>query len=198
MSAPPRLDPFQDALLHELRQAVAAGVVEPGPAARRPHRRVLLAAAVVAALVGAGLALPALSGEQPAYAVVRGANGRVEVRVERLDDAAGLERALATAGVRADVTYLRTGVGCAPGRYADAVAPIPGADFRYEVGDNGYRLVLGPGAVGDDQTVVIEAGRVPATGDPDGDGISDLGGSWSAFGVAEGPVAPCRPVPRDR
>ncbi len=38
---------------------------------------------------------------------------------------------------------------------------------------------------------------LPATGDPDGDGISSAGRMWVDFGVAEGPVAPCRVIPAD-
>ncbi|GAB3998531.1 hypothetical protein [Nocardioides marmoraquaticus] len=198
MSTSARLDPFQEALLHELRQVVADGSVEPTTARRRATRTVL-AAAAVAALVGAGLALPALSGEQPAYAVVRGANGRVDVRVERLADAAGLERALARVGVAADVTYLPPDTRCADGRYADATAPIAGAGVRFSMGDGvGYHLVLGPGAVGDRQTVVVAASRTSAEVEVGDDGTRTLGGSWGSFGIAEGPVAPCRPVPADR
>lgn len=203
MSTPTELDPFQDALLRELRQVVAAGDVAPAATRaprRRPTRRTLLAAAAVAALVGGALVLPTLGGEQPAYAVVRGANGRVDVRVERLEDAAGLERALGRVGVRADVTYLPPDTECAPGRYTDAVAPVADADFEFEAGDGyGYRLGLGPGAVGDTQTVVIASSRLtPPTQGPDEDGVRTLEGSWTSFGIAEGPVAPCRPVPGAR
>ena len=66
------------------------------------------------------------------------------------------------------------------------------------IGSEEFAVTLPPGAVREGETFVIAASAVPipATGDPDGDGISDLGGirGWTQFDVARGPVAPCEVV----
>lgn len=190
------LDPFQQALLDELREVVRDG--EPAGSAPPPRwRRPLLVAAGVAVLAGSAVALPAVLGDQPAYAVIQGANGAVDVRVDRLEDAAGLERALEAAGVRADVTYLPVETQCAEGRYVDAVAPDPSADFSFQVSsgqvDRGYEVRLDPGAIGEDQTLVISAARLSDSVGPDGTRLTE--GISGSVGIAEGPVAPCDPVP---
>ena len=92
------LDTFETALLAELRSTVAD---------RRPHRRTRAltlggVAASAAAAVGIGLAV---GGSSPAFAVQKEADGDVVVTINRLDDASGLEHALAAQGVTADVDY---------------------------------------------------------------------------------------------
>ena len=83
---------------------------------------------------------------------------------------------------------------CAPGRYDDA--PSHPGDFSFSVGDRyGYKVDLDPSVIRDGETLVISASRLTPTGDPDGDGISDEGGSNTSVGVASGEVAPCLPVP---
>ena len=195
------LDAFQTALLTELRADVGRRSPAERPdaptSARRPRRHGVLAAALVGLLAGAGLLVPALLAQRPAYAVVQGANGVVDVEVHRLEDAAGLERALAAAGVRSDVTYLPPDTRCADGRFVQATVPVSSARFEFVLGEDGYRVALAPGVVADDQTLVISVARVsgePGTGD---DGVRDLGGVAGSIGVAEGAVAPCetRPLP---
>lgn len=76
--------------------------------ARRPHRRgrwaagVLAAAAAATAYVVVSPGGPAVS---PAYAVDRQSDGDVVVTIHRLEDAAGLEAALAEHGIEADVDF---------------------------------------------------------------------------------------------
>jgi hypothetical protein len=97
------LDNYEHSLLTELREHVATRAAAPAPR-RRARRRWALGAvpAGVATAVGIGLAL---SGPSGAYAVEEAGNGDVVVTIHRLDDAAGLERALASHGVTADVRY---------------------------------------------------------------------------------------------
>lgn len=93
------LDDFESALLADLR----AVVTDRRPARRRTRVLTLGGmAASAAAVVGAGLAV---GGSSPAFAVHHQADGDVVVTINRLDDSAGLERALAAQGVTADVDY---------------------------------------------------------------------------------------------
>ena len=99
------LDSFESALLTELRRQVVEQPVGAPVPPRRRRRRVLAAAtaglaASVVAVVGFGGA-----GGSPAYAVDVDNDGDVVVTVHRLDDAAGLEKALRARGIDADVSY---------------------------------------------------------------------------------------------
>lgn len=189
------LDSFERALLTELRGIVEARAAQAAPATRGGRGRWLLAPAGIAAVAVAAVVWTFGMAPEPAYAVTVDGQGEVHVRVHRLDDAAGLERALEAQGISADVQYLPENTECAPGRYVDA-APRPG-DFTFAAGDGyGYSVDLDPGVVRGNETLVIAASRITATGDPDGDGVSDMGGAWVSVGVAQGPVAPCAPVPR--
>lgn len=189
-----QLDSFETALLAELRSVVSARGVEPGRAPSRPpvRRRLLAPLGIAAAAVTAVVVVPGL-GSEPAYAVTVDGSGEVHVRVERFEDAAGLEQALEAQGIAADVTYLADDMQCAPGRYDDA--PSHPGDFSFSVGAGyGYKVDLDPGVLRDGETLVISASRLTPTGDPDGDGVSDGGGSYASVGVASGEVAPCLPV----
>lgn len=94
------LDTFEQSLLTTLREHVAART----PAPRRTRRRLAWAAAPVAGLAAIGTAFVLLQ-PSAAYAVSDTSNGDVVVTIHRLDDAAGLEKALADQGVKADVDY---------------------------------------------------------------------------------------------
>jgi hypothetical protein len=107
--------PFEERLLHQLRQVVAERPA-PTPASgsavtRRPahRRRIALAGAGTAGVVGvtAAVALVAGSGgvTESAYAVTPKPDGSVTVKISSLSDADGLQRALRAAGVPAVVSY---------------------------------------------------------------------------------------------
>jgi hypothetical protein len=104
------LDTFEQSLLTELRQHVAARTSDRTAARPTARRRWVVgltgglatAAAAVAIVLGIGVADPGA-----AYAVESQADGAVVVTVHDLSDAGGLERALAAKGVHADVTYVR-------------------------------------------------------------------------------------------
>ena len=109
MNNPTQLDSFESALLAELRREVAA---HPAPVtapavARRPKRRLRLAAVAATGVAASVVAVFGTGGTggSPAYAVQQDGDGDVIVTVHRLDDASGLERALADKGIDADVSY---------------------------------------------------------------------------------------------
>ncbi|MCW2752074.1 MAG: hypothetical protein JWR83_3184 [Aeromicrobium sp.] len=101
------LDIFEQSLLTELRQHVAAENTS-----RAPSRRRWTIGVTAGGLAAAGAAAVALSlgtglvGSSAAYAVEAQPDGDLVVTVHELSDAAGLEQALAAKGVHADVTYV--------------------------------------------------------------------------------------------
>lgn len=98
------LDPFESALLAELRRHVAE---HPVPQPRRPRHRLRLAAVAATGVAASVVAVLGLGGTggSPAYAVDTTSDGDVVVTVHRLDDEAGLEDALSAQGIDADVDY---------------------------------------------------------------------------------------------
>jgi hypothetical protein len=185
------LDRFENRLLGELR-AVVEQREHPAPPAARPRPRRgpwAVAVAAAAAVAGALVLVPTLQAE-PAFAVSQGAAGRVDVQVNRIEDADGLERALAAEGITADVTYLADGGQCAPGRYA----PLDRDDLLLSIGsDRSFRVRLGPGAVAQGEVLVIAASWVRLPDARRADGSVDTEGfrTWVDLGVTDGPVAPC-------
>ena len=93
------LDTFETALLTELRSTVADRAPK-----RQRKRKLTLSAVAASAAAAVGISL-AVGGSSPAFAVHREADGDISVTINRLDDAAGLESALAAQGVTADVDY---------------------------------------------------------------------------------------------
>ena len=114
-----RLDSFETALLTELRREVAEHPA-PAPIARRhPRRRLKVAAAGVVAAVAATVAAIGLTPSSaptaaPAFAVDAGPDGSVGLVIHRLDDADGLEAALAAHGIDATVHFIPTPDGQVP------------------------------------------------------------------------------------
>jgi hypothetical protein len=109
IQSPDQLDGFETRLLVALRTDIGtradAGQRAGTPVRHRPRARWSFAAAggVAAAAVAGVLVLQ--PGPAAAYAVDEQPGGDVVVTIHRLDDAAGLERALADKGVDAVVEY---------------------------------------------------------------------------------------------
>jgi hypothetical protein len=93
------LDSFEAALLGELRGAVA------DRHATASRRRLRASAATAAAAVATAAVAAVSLTSSPAFAVQQHPDGDVVVTIDRLSDAAGLERALAEHGVTAHVEY---------------------------------------------------------------------------------------------
>ena len=180
------LDPFETALLAELKQELRLG--EPpattGPATQWPHARRQprtrwVAAASVAAALVVATQVPGL-GPTPAYAVTGRTNGEVVVRVNRLEGADGLEGALREHGIASDITYLPEGKECAAGRYRERrTAAVLSVAFDW------FEVTLPPGTVGKGDTFVVSAA------------VAAVPNGFQAtveFGITGGPVAPCKVV----
>jgi hypothetical protein len=130
---------FQERLLDELKITVAQrgaeqeASTETGPHSSgwRPTRRLGI-------ITGAGLAAAAAllvfnSGNNStpkAFAVEPQGGGGVAITIYSPEDAAGLEEALAEAGVSAQVTWLRPGTTCREPRFTKSIVKSPlGGDF---------------------------------------------------------------------
>jgi hypothetical protein len=179
MTARAPLDTFEAALLTELRQYVstrdvstrASGAAEPSTWRRRVTTLGAAAAAAVAITIGAIALRP-----EAAYAVDVEADGDVVVTIRSLEDADGLEEALADEGVEAVVEYDAdpaeppTGGGIGTERDdsprldektepGDASAPLDGAACRSSIGtsitEDGVRFRLSASAVESDGVLHI-------------------------------------------
>jgi hypothetical protein len=174
---------FETALLEELRQHVEQRSARPRRRGRLLGGVAGLAAAgavAVGLVVGGSTARP-----EPAYAVSVDPDGRIHVEVDRLSDAAGLERAMAAEGVTADVTYLPPGTACrGPRGGRMATKKARGRPLDVVTRDEGFDLTVSPFLADPTLTLVIEVGRAAQ-----GDGLL-----VTTF-VTLGPVGPCVPQP---
>ena len=130
------LDSYETALLSELRGEVRRRALSPAaaPAPRPVRRRLVLAGASVAA-VAAAVTVPLALGGSPAYAVSPNSDGSVTVTIQRAEDAAGLQQALADNGVAARVDYVPSGYACDPSRFTPASGEASGPVSVQRAGD---------------------------------------------------------------
>ncbi len=108
----PELDSFDRALLTELRQVAAETATAPAaPTAesRRIRKRWAYAGTGVAAAAVTAFGLSSTLGSPSAYAVDEQGDGDIVITIRELDDADGLEQALADHGIEADVDYQADG-----------------------------------------------------------------------------------------
>jgi hypothetical protein len=187
-----QLDRFESALLTRLREQVDQQP-EARPRFSRP-RLLLGAAAAVTAAVAMVVVVPGF-GTTTAYSVQEGNADIITVKVERLEDADGLEAELAKYGIDADITYLSDRQECAPGRYKPVKRSLTG--LRVTMGAEQLEVTLPPGTVRDGETFVMAvSGEVipPSSSDPSEDGNEVFSG-WTDFNVTAGPVPSCTVVP---
>lgn len=185
-----QLDDFETALLRELRDHVVERSTRP----RRTRSRVLAGLGISAAAATAAVVLVPGAGVEQAYSVQEGNSGEIQVEVNRLEDSAGLERALEAHGIQADVTYVPDGGQCAPGRYDPVKRSLSG--MTTAIGKDFLDVTLPPGAVRDGETFVLAVSLVPLPDSVQPNGIRNEDGSrvWVDFDVATGPVAPCERI----
>jgi hypothetical protein len=170
------LDSFESALLLELRQHVAEHPAPVPVRVRRPRRRLRLAAVCATGVAASLVAVFGLgsAGGSPAYAVDENSAGDVIVTVHRLDDAAGLEKALSGKGIDADVSYDADG---SAGEFS--VSGPDGADGQAPRGEGG----LSKPADGTGPSHVQSGGE-------EGDGSGPATSGPAAIDDACGPVDP--------
>ena len=129
---------FEDRLLAELKAVVAdraAATVrleaedraEAKPARRRPSPRLAVGAGIALAAVAAALVVSA-GGDNPskAFAVLPREGGGITIKIYSLENASGLETALAEAGIRSQVTWLPVGKVCREPHFKPSIVHLPG------------------------------------------------------------------------
>jgi hypothetical protein len=193
-----QLGAFEEHLLAELKNVVATHTVEgavpgAGRATRRPRRRlVLAAAAVMTAAAVTAVIDPTMLGlsSSPAYAVQRDPDGSIRISVYDYRDPKGLQQRIEAFGVKAAVDYLPAGMTCQEPR-ADYVpadqmpremvdwAPLDSKDRYFKVH---------PQYIRPNQTFVYTVQVSYHHGDRT---------QRFAIRLANGPVAPCKPVAGD-
>jgi hypothetical protein len=228
----PDLSPLlPDEATLKARRATLVDAVSPGGPGRRPaaagHRRgprLALGAAVALGAVAVALIVSAGGGDSSkAFAIEPQQGGGVTIKVYSLEDASGLEGALADAGIPSQVSWLSAGTTCREPHYTPSEVKTPlggtiggfngGGPEAWTIGvmtTGQYRaerqqyargeisaeeffsstgnVTLDPAEFRPNQSVVLSGSPAPYDGDPEG-------GTIAKFGIAEGPVEPCEPVP---
>jgi hypothetical protein len=183
-----QLGHFEENLLTELRQVVAAQAAAETPRPVRPRGRLVLATAGAGAFAAALVfGVPAMNGDHApaAHAVTDNDDGSVTITVNRLEDPEGLERELAAHGITADVTFAPPGKACrlTPMRFDLAYNPEPSVRLMVENGEE--VLTLDPAETAG-KTLVLE-GREEV-------GYPGERTFVIAHWVLSGPIAPCELV----
>jgi hypothetical protein len=177
---------FEERLLMELKNEIR----ERGQAKRKKRTFLGFAVAGVAA-AAAAIVVPLLAGgASPAYAVTKGADGAVTVRIHEFRDADKLEADLGELGIKADVSYLPGGKWCEPnrGKMVAGLGRDRSPDDAVATVNGGVRI--NPAKVGGN-TVVMEFAEAK-----DGAEAKKKPSVLWQIGarVIEGPVAECKVI----
>ncbi|HEY1180633.1 MAG TPA: hypothetical protein VGF17_31130 [Phytomonospora sp.] len=194
-------DQFKERLLVALKEEVAAR--EPARPVRSHRRKFMLAGALAAVAVAAGVVgVPSLT-EDPAYAVDREPDGTIRIQLAwdlEPEDTERIEDRLEFFGVPSVVDLLGTGQDCARprgvfvGGGADADGNIGGPDglvieeswWDEEAGLPHIDWRIDPDLIGDGQSLLVELHY-----ERSGDAQLFYGSAW----VMEGTADPCVIVP---
>lgn len=227
-----RDDNFEERLLDELKTVVTQRSAErelstepaaPSPRRRRAPRLALGTAAVVAAAAGVLVFNSGSDNASKAFAVEPQDGGGVTIKVYSAEESAGLEGALAEAGIRSQVNWLPTGMMCREPHFTPSTAKtsLGGTIGGMTVGGPGPAMTIGVMSAEQyrDRWREFQSGEIsedeyhgstpnlsldPAGFRPDQtvvisgypgpyDGDPE-GGFEAKFAIAEGPVEPCDPV----
>jgi hypothetical protein len=222
---------FEERLLSRLKAVVAErGAAEAGsepaapspggPRRRRPLRLALAGAAVLAAAAVVLIVNSGGDNTSKAFAVEPQAGGGVTIKIYSLEDAAGLERALESAGIPTQVNWLPAGTTCQERRLTPAPAKtsMGGTIGGFEVTGPAPAMTIGVmspqqyrhlsrahkhGDLSSDSlpSVSLDPGSfhpdqtVVISGSPDPFDGDREGGYRAQFRVVQGPVEPCKQVP---
>ncbi|MGN9840759.1 hypothetical protein ACTMTI_21820 [Nonomuraea sp. H19] len=184
---------FEDRLLSALKEEITTRTAEDNmtttvtPVQRGSRRRLLGLSAAAAGLATATTAVVALTGiaGSPAYAVTKGSDGAVSVRIESFTDPEGLEAELADAGVKAVVDYLPFGQTCKSPRGEPGSLQGQFAVSMRKEGD-GISFTIEKGQVPEGETLVLAVSQ-----SRDGSEGAPFG---SSLEVVKGAVADCEPT----
>jgi len=219
---------FEERLLEQLKAVVARRGAEQDSTESAAHspgwRRAPRLAAGAAAVGAAAAVLVFNSGgdnTSKAFAVEAQDGGGVAIKIYSPEDAAGLEAALAEAGVRSQVDWLPAGMTCREPRFtqSEVKSPAGGSIGGIGVGGPGRAMTIGlmgseewherrqallRGEISESEFSSANITLDPASFRPDQsvvisgsrgpyDGDPE-GGFEARMGIAEGPVEPCEPI----
>lgn len=223
---------FEERLLGELKDVVAQRSAEEADPAERPaptpawRRAPRLAIGAVAVLAAAAAVLVFSSGSDhtsKAFAVEPQGGGGVTIKIFSPEDSAGLEGALAEAGIRSQVTWLPAGMTCREPRFTPSTVktslggtiggmtmggPAPamtiGVMSAQQYRERWREYQRGEISEGEYHESTPNISLDPAEFRPDQTVVisgsrgpyegNPEGGFEAHFAIAEGPVEPCEPV----
>ncbi|HEU5253608.1 MAG TPA: hypothetical protein VFU16_09825 [Solirubrobacterales bacterium] len=223
---------FEERLLEELKTVVAQRAAEEDlaaeagkpPARRRRGPRLAFGAAAVCAAAAAMLIFNSGSSDTPrAFAVEPQDGGGVKISVYSAEDAAGLEAALAEAGIRSQVDWLPAGMTCREPRFKPSRVKTPagGRIGGMTIGGPGQAMTIGVvspeqwrelrrkhnrGEISDeeyfssspnislDPAAFRDDQTVVISGSRGPYEGDPEGGFEAQLAIAQGPVEPCEPV----
>jgi len=194
---------FEERLLAELRAVVEEHAADAGVERNRPYAteslhgppstgrrlapRLVFGGAAVAAVAAGVLAVSSGTGDtSSAFAVEPQGDGMVRVEISSLSDAQGLEKALAEAGVKADVNYLAAGMACREPRFTPSGDGPQRSRMSGSVRqtETGVVFTITRSGIGPGDTLLVTASPGP-------EGYGDMVGVQ----IAQGAVSACDPVP---
>jgi len=197
-----QLGPFEEDLLAELKNVVAARAVEEarpetGRAARWPRRKLVLAAAAVATVAAAGTAF-FIASPTAAFAVDKHADGSIAVsfNANRLQDTSELNAELARDGARTVVFRMVPADQCTTPLDMDPMFPYLPPTASQEELDRwpvSFHIIQGEGLV-----ITIRPDKMPAADTlAFGYAIRDIPGGRDTFGkpAVVRSLPPCMAIP---
>jgi len=114
---------FEERLLMELKTEINERAAR-GRVRRPPLRRLLAGVAIAGLAAAAVVGVPLVMGtENAAYALTENADGSITLKINEFRDTEQIERDLAKRGVKADISYIKPGKRCAPGRFTTLGEP---------------------------------------------------------------------------
>lgn len=178
---------FEDRLLSALKEDIMAPA--PAPVALEPVRRSRRVVGLAAAVTGVAAATTVVAllyggANTPAFAVTKGGDGTIEVRINSLTDASELEAALKEKGVDAVVDYLPAGQTCKQGRGAQGKGSGEKSTVGMSAKGKGTTFSITKGMVGAGETLALAVSGSESSDGPFATSIE----------VVSGPVSPCEPV----
>ncbi|MFI7704474.1 hypothetical protein [Nonomuraea sp. NPDC049480] len=187
---------FEERLLGALKEEITTRTAEDKmttvtPVQRGSRRRFVGLSAAVAGVAAAATAVVVLTGVggSPAYAVTKGADGAVSVRINSFTDPEGLEADLADAGIKAVVDYLPEGQTCKTprGRSGGGNGLFSAGIAGDGTGSGGITFTIEKGQIPADETLVLAVSKSKAGEDKPPFGMS--------LEVVKGAVADCEAIP---
>ncbi|MEO3806955.1 hypothetical protein [Nonomuraea sp. B1E8] len=172
---------------HRLLKEFVMTEIDKRPAKRRVPRLAVLAP-VLGLAAAAAVAVPALFGGTPAYAVEKRPDGLIDITINEAKNPERLQEDLRAMGANVVVTYIPRGKKCSPQPRSShflSQEDAPLAPFPVPGGKTGPGFAIDPRVIGEGQTGVLEFSVSENNG-----GV--VAGIWARVG--QDPIAGCELV----